>query len=133
MRVELGPPQRLPRAGEYALGTDGVPGVREGGEDVLDLEDVVAGAAEPLAVTEDTSELRAQKRVGWVWNDIQGDQIRGFGFLHEGHYFVPPPWKDHITWLRRGTLPDGGRGRWTAPDGRTIWKASCCDSSLRKA
>ena len=44
-----------------------------------------------------------------------------FGFLHEGHYYVPPPWDGHVTWLRRGALPDGGRGRWTSPDGRTIW------------
>lgn len=44
-----------------------------------------------------------------------------FGFLHEGHYYVPPPWNGHVTWLRRGALPGGGRGRWTAPDGRTIW------------
>lgn len=44
-----------------------------------------------------------------------------FGFLHEGHYYVPPPWENHVTWLRRGTLPDGGKGRWTSPDGRTIW------------
>lgn len=44
-----------------------------------------------------------------------------FGFLHEGHYFVPPPWSGHTTWLRRRTLPDGGQGRWTSPDGRTIW------------
>jgi arylsulfatase B len=44
-----------------------------------------------------------------------------FGFLHEGHYYVPPPWNGHVTWLRRKTLPDGGQGRWTSPDGRTIW------------
>ena len=44
-----------------------------------------------------------------------------FGFLHEGHYYVPPPWSDHVTWLRRRTLPDGGTGRWTSPDGRVIW------------
>ncbi len=44
-----------------------------------------------------------------------------FGFLHEGHYYVPPPWGGHITWLRRRTLPDGGRGRWTSPDGRVVW------------
>jgi arylsulfatase B len=44
-----------------------------------------------------------------------------FGFLHEGHYFVPPPWDGHVTWLRRRTLPDGGMGRWTSPDGRLIW------------
>ena len=44
-----------------------------------------------------------------------------FGFLHEGHYYVPPPWNDHVTWLRRRTLPDGGTGRWTSPDGRLVW------------
>ncbi len=44
-----------------------------------------------------------------------------FGFLHEGHYFVPPPWAGHVTWLRRRTLPDGSKGRWTSPDGRTLW------------
>lgn len=44
-----------------------------------------------------------------------------FGFLHEGHYYVPPPWPGHVTMLRRGALPDGGKGRWTSPDGRTIW------------
>jgi len=44
-----------------------------------------------------------------------------FGFLHEGHYYVPPPWPGVTTWLRRKSLPDGGRGRWTSPDGRIIW------------
>ena len=44
-----------------------------------------------------------------------------FGFLHEGHYYVPPPYDGHVTWLRRKRLPDGGAGRWTSPDGRTIW------------
>jgi arylsulfatase B len=44
-----------------------------------------------------------------------------FGFLHEGHYYVPPPWDGHVTWLRRRALPDGALGRWTSPDGRTIW------------
>jgi len=34
-----------------------------------------------------------------------------FGFLHEGHYFVPPPWDGVTTWLRRRTLPGGGQGR----------------------
>ena len=37
-----------------------------------------------------------------------------FGFLHEGHYFVPPPWQGVTTWLRRKTLPDGSQGRWTS-------------------
>lgn len=44
-----------------------------------------------------------------------------FGFLHEGHYFVPPPWNGVTTWLRRKSLPDGVHGRWTSPDGRIIW------------
>ena len=44
-----------------------------------------------------------------------------FGFLHEGHYYVPPPFNQHVTWLRRRHLPDGGTGRWTSPDGRVIW------------
>ena len=44
-----------------------------------------------------------------------------FGFLHEGHYYVPPPWAGVTTWLRRTALPDGGKGRWTSPDGRTVW------------
>lgn len=36
-----------------------------------------------------------------------------FGFMHEGHYFVPPPWKGVTTMLRRKTLPGGGKeGRW---------------------
>jgi arylsulfatase B len=35
-----------------------------------------------------------------------------FGFLHEGHYFVPPPYKGVTTMLRRRTLPDGGQGRY---------------------
>ena len=44
-----------------------------------------------------------------------------FGFLHEGHYYVRPPWQGVTTWLRRKKLPDGGQGRWTSPDGRTVW------------
>ncbi|HUR58431.1 MAG TPA: sulfatase-like hydrolase/transferase, partial [Opitutaceae bacterium] len=47
-----------------------------------------------------------------------------FGFLHEGHYYVPPPWTGHVTWLRRRTLPDGGQGRWTSPDGRLVWSTN---------
>ena len=35
-----------------------------------------------------------------------------FGFMHEGHYFVPPPWHGTTTMLRRKTLPGGGKGRW---------------------
>ena len=52
-------------------------------------------------------------------------QRRGFdefyGFLHEGHFYVPPPWQGVTTWLRRKTLPDGGQGRWTSSDGRIVW------------
>lgn len=44
-----------------------------------------------------------------------------FGFLHEGHYYVPPPWQGVTTWLRRMALPAGGKGRWTSPDGRIVW------------
>lgn len=36
-----------------------------------------------------------------------------FGFSHEGHYFVPPPYKGVTTMLRRKTIPGGGQGRWT--------------------
>lgn len=34
-----------------------------------------------------------------------------FGFLHEGHFFVPPPYQDVYTLLRRKQLPSGGQGR----------------------
>ena len=44
-----------------------------------------------------------------------------FGFLHEGHTFVPHPWAGVTSWLRRKALPDGGSGRWTSPDGRIVW------------
>jgi arylsulfatase B len=36
-----------------------------------------------------------------------------FGFTHEGHYFVPPPYTGVTTMLRRKALPGGGQGRWT--------------------
>jgi len=36
-----------------------------------------------------------------------------FGFLHEGHFYVGQPWEGVSTWLRRKTLPDGGKGRRT--------------------
>ena len=35
-----------------------------------------------------------------------------FGFTHEGHYFVPPPWDGVTTILRRKGLPGGAKGRW---------------------
>jgi arylsulfatase B len=40
-----------------------------------------------------------------------------FGFTHEGHYFVPPPYKGVTTLLRRKTLPGGGKGRWVGEKG----------------
>jgi len=40
-----------------------------------------------------------------------------FGFTHEGHYFVPPPYKGVTTMLRRKTLPGGGKGVWTGKKG----------------
>ena len=44
-----------------------------------------------------------------------------FGFLHEGHYYVPPPYKGVTTMLRRKVLPGGGKGRWRAANKRTIY------------
>jgi arylsulfatase B len=41
-----------------------------------------------------------------------------FGFLHEGHFYVPPPYRGVSSILRRRTLPDGAQGRWTSPDGQ---------------
>jgi len=35
-----------------------------------------------------------------------------FGFLDEGHYFVPPPYHGVTTMLRRRAIPGGGQGRW---------------------
>ncbi len=35
-----------------------------------------------------------------------------FGFTHEGHYFVPPPWNGVTTMLRRKVLPRNKQGRW---------------------
>ncbi|CAN5159567.1 N-acetylgalactosamine-6-sulfatase [soil metagenome] len=44
-----------------------------------------------------------------------------FGFLHEGHYFVPPPYEGTTTMLRRTALPGGGKGRWQSADGRLVY------------
>ncbi len=65
-----------------------------------------------------------------LWDDIASDMgpyhplRRGFdeffGFLHEGHFFVPPPYPNVTTMLRRRVLPDGTEGRWTSRDGRLI-------------
>ena len=40
-----------------------------------------------------------------------------FGFTHEGHYFVPPPYRGVTTMLRRKTLPNGLTGRWEGNKG----------------
>ena len=40
-----------------------------------------------------------------------------FGFSHEGHFFVPPPWKGVTTMLRRKKLPGGAKGRWIGKNG----------------
>jgi arylsulfatase B len=44
-----------------------------------------------------------------------------FGFTHEGHYFVPPPYPGVTTMLRRRMLPGHRQGRWTSADGRMIY------------
>jgi arylsulfatase A-like enzyme len=40
-----------------------------------------------------------------------------FGFTHEGHYFVPPPWKGVTTMLRRKALPGAVKGLWIGGKG----------------
>ena len=44
-----------------------------------------------------------------------------FGFLHEGHYFVPPPYSGVTTMLRRKALPGNSKGRWISADGKTVY------------
>lgn len=45
-----------------------------------------------------------------------------FGFLHEGHYYVPMPYKGVTTRLRRSTLPwRDDSGLWTSADGKTVY------------
>ena len=40
-----------------------------------------------------------------------------FGFLHEGHFYVPgPPWSGVTTWLRTNALPPGSGPRLTQGD-----------------
>ncbi len=40
-----------------------------------------------------------------------------FGFLHEGHSFIPPPYEGVTTMLRRKSLPHGKKGRWVGKKG----------------
>lgn len=44
-----------------------------------------------------------------------------FGFLHEGHFFVPPPYRGVSTMLRRRSLPGKQQGRWQSANGRMIY------------
>lgn len=44
-----------------------------------------------------------------------------FGFMHEGHYFVPPPYHSVTTMLRRRALPGNQKGRWISRDGKLIY------------
>lgn len=44
-----------------------------------------------------------------------------FGFMHEGHYFVPPPYPNVTTMLRRKRLAGNAEGRWTSRDGRMLY------------
>jgi arylsulfatase B len=47
-----------------------------------------------------------------------------FGFLHEGHFFVPPPYENVTTMLRRRVLPNGtNSGRWQNQSGKLILSA----------
>lgn len=39
-----------------------------------------------------------------------------YGFLHEGHFYVPPPYRGVASFLRRRQLPDGAADRWTEGD-----------------
>ena len=55
------------------------------------------------------------------FNPIRRGFDQFFGFLHEGHYYVPSPWKNHTTWLRRKSLPGGKNGQWTSRDGSLIF------------
>ena len=55
------------------------------------------------------------------YNPIRRGFDEFFGFMHEGHYFVPPPYDGVTTWLRRKVLPGGGEGRWISADQKLIY------------
>ena len=42
-----------------------------------------------------------------------------FGFLHEGHFYVPPPYEGVVSVLRRRSVPGGGPW-WRSPDGTPV-------------
>ncbi len=55
------------------------------------------------------------------YNPIRRGFDEFFGFMHEGHYFVPPPYDGVTTWLRRKVLPGGGEGLWISQDGKLLY------------
>ena len=55
------------------------------------------------------------------YNPIRRGFDEFFGFMHEGHYFRPPPYDGMTTWLRRKVLPGGGEGLWISQDGKLIY------------
>jgi arylsulfatase B len=44
-----------------------------------------------------------------------------FGFLNEGHFYVPPPYTGVASFLRRQELPPGAGTRWT--EGDVVWSS----------
>lgn len=44
-----------------------------------------------------------------------------FGFMHEGHYFVPEPYEGVTTILRKKVLPGLVKGRWVSKNGKMIY------------
>ncbi len=44
-----------------------------------------------------------------------------FGFLNEGHFYVPPPYSGVTSFLRRKVLPAGAVARWT--EGNIVWSS----------
>ncbi|MEC9095308.1 MAG: sulfatase-like hydrolase/transferase, partial [Planctomycetota bacterium] len=44
-----------------------------------------------------------------------------FGFMHEGHYFVPAPYKGVTTMLRRKALPGNLSGRWFSKNEKLVY------------
>jgi arylsulfatase A-like enzyme len=52
-----------------------------------------------------------------------------FGFLHEGHFYVPPPWKGGTSLLRRPVLPGGGKGR--SPEGKLMYDTTMIVQTAR--
>lgn len=55
------------------------------------------------------------------YNPIRRGFDEFFGFMHEGHYFVPPPYEGVTTWLRRKVLPGGGEGLWISQDKKLLY------------